>query len=924
MAMRGYVPSFFAALAVAAGLLAGLSFERVYDIQIRKRPADALAAPPTLRPESRPRAPLPLRLVDSGGVGIPLDTWGTDYSHDRRVFRDAILKQAPYVDGAAFQRAERDWRAYVERMREYGNNAISVPLLLEFIDFDRVTSRNTPDHEAVYERGSTYRERHAAVRRAFAPLFEWTAQQGMQVFLEADMLTLSAPLAEHLRRLAPDSTTVGIDTSNPAVWSVYRAGLEELFENVPAITGLVVRFGEGGNLYNTEGWPYRSEMAIRNASGLRAMLRGLLPAFEHSGRTLVLRSWTVGVGSIGRLHIDPRVYDAVLGDIDSPSLVVSTKFTAGDFFSYLPLNPTLASGPHRRLFEIQGKPEFEGFNAFPDFLGREYARALRRLTAANPHIVGTYVLPQFGGPLRAGPRTLYPLRGFWLWTDANVFVASQLALDPDADADGLAKRWARGRFGDERIADAIPGVLDLTRGAVLEGFYIRPFAERQVRVASLELPPLMWIFEWNMVGGWHSLLSMVYRGSRDDVDRAISEGHEATAMVRQARRELQAAIDRAPGRCDETCDEARRSLEYQESLFDALGWWRQAFLSYYRWIETGDRESWRAWRDGRRRFEIAVNAHVVRFGHDDTFPAFDFTSAMQAVATAEHGTWTRLVAGVALISLAAVLMVGSPLARRRLPGAGASAPLGVCRLAWTSAATPWRLAREPVGPGSAACVTVMMLVAIGTVYGTLTGFASGWLVAGSVLVAGAVALASGMTSMGTARGPGRLFLAPLGPLFPIVMFLLAVAAYGSHLGFWYWFWMARPFRATLIALIAATALWTIYIMLAVRAPDGWRARIGGLLAPPGAGLVVLLALLPGWVVPLRVLARPLNVAAATKTMLFALTTYAGVDVHPGRPLFILGALLVVGGYILCLRPLDRRTPASPDRPENGEVHVGTS
>ncbi len=191
------------------------------------------------------------------------------------------------------------------------------------------------------------------------------------------MLTLSAPLADHFRHRAPDASDVGIDTSNPAVWDVYRAGLEELFEKVPAVRGMVIRFGEGGRLYNTEGWPYRSEMSVRNAASLRAMLRGLLPAFEQSGRTLVPRSWTVGVGQIGRLHTDPRVYDAVLDDIDSPALIVSTKFTAGDFFSYLPLNPTLAQGRHRRLVELQAKPEFEGFSAFPDFLGEDYARALR-------------------------------------------------------------------------------------------------------------------------------------------------------------------------------------------------------------------------------------------------------------------------------------------------------------------------------------------------------------------------------------------------------------------------------------------------------------------------------------------------------------------------------------------------------------------
>ena len=362
-----------------------------------------------------------------------------------------LLDEAPYVDAAAFQRVEQDWHAYVERMLAYGNNAMAVPMLLELIDFERV---KTADGSSVYGDGDeTFRARHAAVRRAFGPLFEWTARRGMQVFLTTDMLTVTPPLARHLRRVAPAASAVGIDAADPAVWQVYRAGLDELFDSMPAIGGLVIRFGEGGNLYNTAGWPYRSEVAVRDAKSLRAMLHGLLPIFERRQKTLVLRSWTVGVGSIGRLHIDPALYEKVLGDIDSPALVVSTKYTAGDFFSYLPLNPTLMTGRHRRIVEFQARPEFEGFGAFPDFLGEEWANALRTIRAANPHLAGTYIYSQAGGPLRAGPRMLYPLHGFWLWTDANVFVASHLATDPSADVRGLARQWASERFGDRH-----PGV----------------------------------------------------------------------------------------------------------------------------------------------------------------------------------------------------------------------------------------------------------------------------------------------------------------------------------------------------------------------------------------------------------------------------------------------------------------------------------
>ena len=54
------------------------------------------------------------------------------------------------------QRVEQDWRAYVERMLDYGNNAIAVPLLLELIDFDRVQPRDGRGAARVYDAASRF------------------------------------------------------------------------------------------------------------------------------------------------------------------------------------------------------------------------------------------------------------------------------------------------------------------------------------------------------------------------------------------------------------------------------------------------------------------------------------------------------------------------------------------------------------------------------------------------------------------------------------------------------------------------------------------------------------------------------------------------------------------------------------------------
>ena len=94
------------AVLVVAAARAALAFDSVYDISIRPRPSESQSSTHTGEITAlSPQPALTLRLVDSGGVGVSLaGDWGKDYSHDLRVFREAILEKPPYVDDSAFAR----------------------------------------------------------------------------------------------------------------------------------------------------------------------------------------------------------------------------------------------------------------------------------------------------------------------------------------------------------------------------------------------------------------------------------------------------------------------------------------------------------------------------------------------------------------------------------------------------------------------------------------------------------------------------------------------------------------------------------------------------------------------------------------------------------------------------------------------------
>ncbi|GMA23915.1 hypothetical protein GCM10025864_16740 [Luteimicrobium album] len=149
---------------------------------------------------------------------------------------------------------------------------------------------------------------------------------------------------------------------------------------------------------------------MTTSDAVQAMLHAFLATAGAADKDVVFRTWTVGIGAVGDLHTNPASYEEVLGAIHDPHLIVSTKYSAGDFYSYLALNPTLAVGDQRRIVELQARREFEGQGALPDDLGALDQAALQRFLAANPNVEGIWDWAQTGGPLYAGPRDLSPGR----------------------------------------------------------------------------------------------------------------------------------------------------------------------------------------------------------------------------------------------------------------------------------------------------------------------------------------------------------------------------------------------------------------------------------------------------------------------------------------------------------------------------------
>ncbi|SNT19081.1 Alpha-glucuronidase [Asanoa hainanensis] len=781
----------------AAGTAAGL-----YAVADRIRSGAAITGDTVTAPR------LGLRLTDAGSVGREAAPDETDYSLNTDVVGSALLPDAPWVDRAAAERIGAQFRAFVDHSLSQGYNGIVIPGFLEYVTFEGV---------GVYDDGDDHIGRNEALVAAFAPIFRYAADSGMKVYFLTDMLALSPPLERFLAR-----TTGGLDATDPRLWAVYQAGLAELFERMPFAGGLMIRIGEGGAVYRQQGWDYESRLAVTTPEAVRAMLTALLATAGQGGRDIIFRSWTVGVGAVGDLHTNPASYDEVLGTIDDPHLVVSTKYPAGDFYSHLPLNPTLTRGNQRRIVEFQSRREFEGFGSLPNDLTALHQQALRTFLAANPRVEGSWTWTQDGGPLRAGPTSLYLRAGFWQLYDLNTYAAARLAWRPDTPAEEITRDWVRQTFSTDPATErAITGMLARSRAAVTKGLYIGPYADKQVKALGLEPPPMMWIFEWDIVTGDSAALDSIYAVSRDRLDEAIAGGDRAVALAVEMR-DLVAATDPATYRDPALRQRLTDTLDFQVDLFETLAAYRTTVLRHAQWLDTGDGTARQQWQAARAVYETRKAGHLARYGGDRDLPAYQFTAADLGTDRADRDP---AMAWLARVLLALVLLVVA---------LGAANRNAACRALWLGATRPWGLGRPPDRATAASVVAIaaVALVASRLVYTWFAAPAHLVLVLTAWLVFALIARA--LTDNRTWAVIGGVILLRTA----LLLGALAVRGPGHY---WFEFWTAPTARAVYITVAFAGFGW-LFVAVTLAQPGTRRRRaVGNTLVAGGGTLAVLAA-----------------------------------------------------------------------------------
>lgn len=837
---------------------------------------------------------LPFRMVDLGAVGVEADPaqWegGDDYSHVSRAFANAYLEEAPYVDDTALADGYEDWDAYLRHVVALGYNAVAWPGFIEYVDF-----AGGDGGAGVYPDGDPHIERAHALRAAFTPFWDRAAELGVKIYLRTDMLALTPQLADHF-----GARFGSADTENPELWRVYTDALDELYAEVPAISGVLIRIGEGGSIYAEPGWDYYSALAVRSVDAVRTMLTAFTEQAEASGREVIFRTWSVGIGDVGDMHTDPDSYHAVLDGIDSPALIVSTKYTLGDFYSWLPLNETLETGEQRRIVEFQSRREFEGFGAFPNDLGPEYRWALQTLLAANPRIEGVWTWTQDGGPWRAGPMTLYLTHGFWQLSELATMQAAALARDPDADVADVAYAWARRHLAVEPgVALDVVDALASSRTAIMQGLYLEGFAENRVFAVGLEPPPQMWLFEWDILTGDTATLDTMYAIiGPDRVDETIRKGDDALAAVQRMRDIVEAASP--DGWREGAREQLLASLDYEASTLELLGAYRAMFLYQAQWHDTGSADAHARWETARDTFASASADHLERYAGDLEHPAWNLEAAELGMERADRDLTMAVIARVLLVLTLAWLVIGMFSARTRLvrrPGAAAA------RATWIASTRPWRAQESTLGLDAldrALIVLVPGALLVGT-RAVQTSFLAPVQLA--VTLGAWVVFVAVLLALVRGRAAWAVLSAVGGVIVLRAVLLLGALSFTGPGGSWFGFWTDPVRRTVYISLAFAAFLWTFVAAgWALVARLGARRATGVVLAAVGAGLAVPAAIVAvvGLEQALTVWNDQLGLLPWGLARILGITTYLEIPDATAWWAAAFGTLLCASGLLLAL------------------------
>ncbi|MHA1250307.1 MAG: hypothetical protein ACTSRP_09990, partial [Candidatus Helarchaeota archaeon] len=271
---------------------------------------------------------------------------------------------SPYIIDSYPNASLNNLKAQINFSLRYGINMFSMGSFLKCLNFDDLDPNNP---YSIYSNNSEYRSRHLKYREYWNNLINYAKKFNFTIIISTDMFPYTPPIKEYLGGK--------FDINDPKLWKIINASIFEIF-SVLNIDGIVVRIGEGGEVGSAQ---YTSAVIFRDIESTKMLIRNLLSYIDtynskyNTNKFLIFRTWTIGIGEIGDLHIDPDIFHKVFDEFNNrTNLILSIKHVAMDFYHYVPRNPTIGIGNLPIIIEFQSAREYEGYGNYPNYLAQSF------------------------------------------------------------------------------------------------------------------------------------------------------------------------------------------------------------------------------------------------------------------------------------------------------------------------------------------------------------------------------------------------------------------------------------------------------------------------------------------------------------------------------------------------------------------------
>ncbi len=246
-----------------------------------------------------------------------------------------------------------------------------------------------------------------------------------------------------LPRLYPGVKGVGAPfcPSSPEFWKFIGDKYEEFLEKVPGIAGIFLVLSETQSML-LDGSPCHCDQcrATPPQVFLEKLIRTVYEPLHRHGKRLVIRTFGHSTA-----HIQ-RIVDAINRLPDNLDISVMSKATISDFFGFrYPDNPAIGAVHGRPQFLEEAFGEFRGKTHIICIPAKFYTERIRH--AAKKGVRGLVFRLEHNG---------YPKSNFASPDQFNIYLVSQLWLDPYADVDKIWKEWFTSRYGGEASEYLIP------------------------------------------------------------------------------------------------------------------------------------------------------------------------------------------------------------------------------------------------------------------------------------------------------------------------------------------------------------------------------------------------------------------------------------------------------------------------------------